>query len=419
MSYEIKQLDIKNFGCIGELNLKVQDGVFLVQVVGPNGSGKSTALKGIGMALSYAFVKRAFNIVEPVKKGEESGEIRVKIKSDDDEINIVRIFESGNKSQLIIVDSDGMPVKKPANFIEKLVNNAVFDMGSFINASPREQFKSVLRLVDFEKFIGKTYDELVLDRQEIYDKRTFVNRRIKDFGELGAEPPYAEAVSISNLNNLLSAAHKENARRMALSAEKQNLLEEVDRINEEIERLKRKKDEHLVKADDIATEIDSMGEPVNIDAIQCQLDDAETINNKARVYEVWHNESLQKANLQQESEKLTEDIKKHDESLKDACALADLGIDGLEFDFKEESLLFNGLPLSQEGDGQKLIVAASLAAKSNPDLKDIVIVAGAEMDDDKIRMLGELGKKWLRRFWVARWAKTELPESMIVEMKGD
>ncbi|VAH23969.1 unnamed protein product [Triticum turgidum subsp. durum] len=98
-------------------------------VVGPNGSGKSSLVCAIALALAAdpAILGRAASVRAFVKRGEESGHVRLSLRSEDQgrDIDITRKIDTNNKSEWLL-DGATVPKKDIIDVIKKFniqINN--------------------------------------------------------------------------------------------------------------------------------------------------------------------------------------------------------------------------------------------------------------------------------------------------------
>ncbi|KAF6986892.1 hypothetical protein CFC21_004594 [Triticum aestivum] len=98
-------------------------------VVGPNGSGKSSLVCAIALALAAdpAILGRAASVRAFVKRGEESGHVRLSLRSQDQgrDIGITRKIDTNNKSEWLL-DGATVPKKDIIDVIKKFniqINN--------------------------------------------------------------------------------------------------------------------------------------------------------------------------------------------------------------------------------------------------------------------------------------------------------
>lgn len=87
-----------------------------------------------------------------------------------------------------------------------------------------------------------------------------------------------------------------------------------------------------------------------------------------------------------------------DKAKLDAIAAAKLPIDGLGFG--DDAITLNGLPFEQASDAERLRASCAIAMASNPKLRVIRVRDGSLLDEDGMRLLGELADAHDCQVWV-------------------
>uniref|UniRef100_A0A0D9WKM4 Structural maintenance of chromosomes protein 5 n=1 Tax=Leersia perrieri TaxID=77586 RepID=A0A0D9WKM4_9ORYZ len=123
----IVEIELCNFMTYDHLTCR--PGPRLNLVVGPNGSGKSSLVCAIALALAAdpSILGRASNVGAFVKRGEESGHVKISLRGDtpDHKLCITRKIDTNNKSEWQL-DGTNVPKKEVVDLIKKFniqVNN--------------------------------------------------------------------------------------------------------------------------------------------------------------------------------------------------------------------------------------------------------------------------------------------------------
>jgi len=115
----------------------------IVEITGKNEAGKSTVLDSI----IYALCGKSEIDVEPLKQGENRGEIRLDLGK----YIVTRTFlESGNTNIKVELSEEEAEVKKPQSALDKLYVDITFDPFKFINADKKEQREMLLKLINLK-----------------------------------------------------------------------------------------------------------------------------------------------------------------------------------------------------------------------------------------------------------------------------
>ncbi|CAN4080585.1 unnamed protein product [Withania somnifera] len=127
MPGNITEIELHNFMTFS--NLTCKPGSRLNLVIGPNGSGKSSLVCAIALGLGGEpqLLGRASSIGAFVKRGEESGYIKISLRGEtkEDQLTIVRKIDTRNKSEWIF-NGKAVPKKNVTDIIQRFniqVNN--------------------------------------------------------------------------------------------------------------------------------------------------------------------------------------------------------------------------------------------------------------------------------------------------------
>ncbi|XP_055817901.1 structural maintenance of chromosomes protein 5 [Solanum dulcamara] len=127
MPGNITEIEVNNFMTFSKLTCK--PGSRLNLVIGPNGSGKSSLVCAIALGLGGEpqLLGRASSIGAFVKRGEESGYIKICLRGEtkEDQLTIVRKIDTRNKSEWIF-NGKSVPKKNVTDIIQRFniqVNN--------------------------------------------------------------------------------------------------------------------------------------------------------------------------------------------------------------------------------------------------------------------------------------------------------
>ncbi len=373
----------------------------MVMITGPNGAGKSSILDCIVMALCGG---REIPAV-PVKKGADKG----KIIMDVGEFTITRSFTKDN-SYLKIENKDGSNVTSPQKFLDKIVGNISFDPLDFLNNEKIKQRNILLTL------LGINVDEIDKREKEIREKRTIIGRDVERYRAIWQgtahypEITVTEEVSISSLSEKLQEALEGNA---TIEAEKQaneNLktlakkdLERIAEINIQIEKLteERKTLEIYVaerKEQYVATKTRlNSAVIVDTDSIQTEIAQVEQTNVsiRANIKKRETKEEFDAASLQYDL--YTEQITSISRERVNLLSNATMPVAGLSFD--DTGLLYNGIPLDQASDGEKLMVSLAISMALNPTMKVLRIKDGSLLDEKNRTIIRDMVKEKDYQLW--------------------
>lgn len=378
----------------------------LVVIGGRNGQGKSSVLDSIEMALGG---KRSAPS-KPVRTGEEEA----RIVCDLGDIIVRRTFSADGKTSLSVESKDGAIYNSPQTMLDKLVGRLSFDPLEFSRIDDGEQLDVLCQLVglDLAKFDAR--------RKEVFDERTAYNRGIKQLeGQLSGmvkhqDAPAAE-VSITALSAELKsaqAAEKKAAAAQQDLGRKESALKEcnveIDTTHADIARLQARLLEleasaAAAKHDVIAQRDlrDQLQSAVpDIEAIHTRMANAEATNRKVRANAEHAALTARIAKGREASAVFTEQITAIDGEKRAAIAGAAFPVPGLSLG--DACVTLNNLPFDQASSAEKLRVSVAIGLAMHPKLRVLLIRDGSLLDEEGLRLLGELAAAAKAQVWVER-----------------
>lgn len=358
----------------------------LVIVAGKNGQGKSSVLDSIAAALGGANSKTT---PKPIRDGEDRAEIVLETE----DLTVTRVFTPSG-SRLTLTSKDGAKYPKAQAKLDELVGNLSMDPLAFTLLDDKKQLAQLLDLVD----LPFNPDQLEAERKQVFDERTAVNRRVKEFesalaqfGELPAELPSAE-VSVAELlgeYRNLESAQQERARYMT------DLNESTYKV-EELERQLAAARKHLA---DVTEAIGYMSDyTADLEALRGKIDGAEETNRLVRKAQERGALSFQHEAAKGQANQLTAKLDQIAKTKADGLASAQFPVDGLGF--TEEGVTYQGVPFKQASSAEQIRVSMAMAIALNPKLKVIRIQDGPLLDSESLAMVEEVAKEHDFQIWV-------------------
>lgn len=383
----------------------------LVEIRGRNAQGKSSVLDAIWWALAGAGNIQA----DPIRKGQERAVVTLNLG----DLIVTRTFtkqDGGSfRTSITVENGDGARFPSPQRMLDDLLGSLTFDPLAFARMKPKEQFdalKGFVPGVDFANIEG-------LNRAD-FEKRTAVNRRAKELTaqaqaiaipeSLPTERVDEDAIiaEIGEVGNHNATIERRQEGREAAKREAESFRAAAEECRQRAADLRRQADESDAQAATNDTEAatreeklanaDPLPAPKDAAAIRARLDDAKRTN--ALIDQAARRTQLQdqaKA-AQAEAEALTANIAARDKAKLDAIAAAKLPIDGLGFG--EDAITLNGLPFEQASDAERLRASCAIAMASNPKLRVIRVRDGSLLDEDGMRLLGEMADQHDCQVWV-------------------
>ena len=164
----VKEVYIKNFKCLEEINLVLNGkSVF---VTGPNAAGKSSLIQAIWNAL-----QSGERPIKPIGNHDDTAEVIVVIGDDNKEYTItLKYTEKKPTGYLSIRTPDGAKYDEPATVIKQLVGLIDFDMGKFLAGKSGKDRIEALK-------VALKIDTNDLDKRYklAFEERSGINREIK------------------------------------------------------------------------------------------------------------------------------------------------------------------------------------------------------------------------------------------------
>jgi recombinational DNA repair ATPase RecF len=390
----------------------------MVVIGGKNGQGKSSLLDSIAYVLSGG---RSLPD-RPVREGEERAEIVATLDSDPPLV-IRRQIRANGKTTLTVSEKrpDGTEAKltSPQKVLDAMVGEMAFDPLAFTRMRPQEQIDLL------KKIVGVDLSELDEQIKELMEQRRDVNRdadRIKAAAESMPMHPDApaEKQSVSELLAQLDEIREHNRHEQVLEQQRRDaveafqesesevescesrireLAEQLRLAQEELVSLEKNRDERKVAMEAAADAYENF-ERKDEDAILAQVKDLEATNQKVA-------ENKARAEKMEEAachKKLADDLTDQIEALRkqrtEALNAAKWPVEGLGM--SDNGVTFNGLPFEQCSSAEQLRISTAIGLSQNPKLPVLLIRDGSLLDEDSLRMLGEIAEEHDAQVWVER-----------------
>lgn len=396
-------VEVKIENVKGVESLEIRPGAVTV-VSGENGCGKSSVLEGI------AAVFEGGHDPALIRHGAKRARIALAL---DDGTQISKTITKST-SNVEIIAPDGLPVKKPMEYLGRLAQGIAFDPIKFIIAKPKERAAFVMSAMpiritkeEVQAALDKAHlkgvtaqkdmslDELADFRNRLYDLRTDVNRRRVEAEKTSDSltrslPPEPEG---GNWENALLAAKaalgaRLEARNAALNESEAAYKARLVEINGEFERrlaelnLWRDEQKDAARAEDRkrAAEIAAEhGQPIeDAQAEVTRIEEQKAAADRA---------AGAREMLRQADKICSQATHEHDrlcwalENI-DALKLAkvkELPIEGLLVEGGE--LVYNGVPFDKVNTAQQIMLAVQLASLAIGDMGLMVLDRAESLDE--------------------------------------
>jgi hypothetical protein len=376
----------------------------MIMVTGANGAGKSSVLDCIVMALCGG---KSIPAV-PIKKGEDKGKIVIELEG----YQITRSFTK-ESSYLKIEGTDGAKISSPQAFLDKIVGNISFDPLDFLNNEKKKQRDILLSL------LGIDVDEIDKREKAARENRTIIGRdkdkaeavyksaatypEITATKELSVSDLSAKLTSAVNSNNDITIAQNANER---LKDSARVEIERIKSIDAEIAKLNEEKSTLTASVAAKKTQYTetkeklSKTEVIDISAIESQLSTLESTNEKIRANVNKKKYKAEFDDLAAQYSSATKEIESISKERATLLTSASMPVDGLSFD--DGGLLYNGVPLDQASDGEKLMVSLGISMALNPTLRVLRIKDGSLLDERNLEIIKNTVKDREFQIWIER-----------------
>lgn len=426
MTQDLKNLRItrlveEDFMRIRSIDIR-PGGECLVLIKGDNEQGKTSALTAIRSVLEG---KRA-DPDTPIRTGAENAAVQLTLSDDIAERLSAVVSWTPKGRYLTLRQIDGetrTKVSAAQSTLEQLVGALAYDPLKFMRQDPAEQLSMLMGA------IGKTtaYAEIQARRKSFYDKRTSLNRKIKEWKAHQAANPdpspdeELRPKSPDDVQAELAEAQKQNDKIDQYGRKLEGYKEETRRLHKkhldnmnEVDRLQNLIDG--IRADDTKLQEEIGQRHKNAAAYQEQLDGLERVPTENMV------ETIQQANkhnsLVEEQEKArglktmiaTEEktvadhtvaITNLDKEVRQLLNSSDIGkrVEGLAVN--EEGLItHNDLPISQASGMRQLELSCLIGMAANPAIRVMCIDEGDRLDPKSLEALKQIATDNNYQIWM-------------------
>lgn len=399
---KIVQLTASNVKRLSAVSIK-PDGSTVV-IGGRHGNGKSSVLD----CIVYAITGTKSLPPVPLRRGASKGHIDLDIG----DLKIRRTFtrkgEADYTTSLEVKRANGDKVASPQALLDSLCSSLAFDPLEFARLKPKAQLEALKSLVKLD------FADLDREREQLYQRRTDVNRRQSAKKSEWMALPIVDGVGDTevSLSDRLAAirqaeqTNKSNADAKKLLAAKESLVisksAEVKRLEEALASAKRDEQSAIELAETQRKAVAALPADVDTAPLQSALENAEAINKGVR-QNIHRKQLVAEAEaLSDESDELTRKIEAIDDSKSQAMRSAKFPVDGLGFG--ADGVLLNGLPLEQANTAAQIELSVAMGLALNPTLRVMLVRDGSSLfaDETGLGLIAALADKHDAQVWIER-----------------
>lgn len=382
----------------------------VIALSGANGSGKSSILD----AIRYALAGKGAIDPQPVRMGEENATVRLDLG----EVVITRTFEKDGKTEVEIRSASGAKFPSPQKMLEELMGKSalIFDQTAFERMTPKQQLEELQKVVSLPVTISVLRREI----SEAYDRRTDVNRQVRDLeGKVRAltvriptgyspdSPEFAQIETkpilarLEQLGALEREAQAELSRRERLEREAELQADAARKRREDAARMIAEAEELERLAAEGHAAVAALGpipRPPDASEIRAELERAQKRNDE--LFEIFNRHELEQTLKEKaaQAEQLTAAIEGAEEEVRQQVAALKMPVEGLGFG--DDGILLHGLPLEQASAAERLRVALGLTMAANPRLRIVLIKDGSLLDPKSRELVAQMAAERQYQVWV-------------------
>lgn len=371
----------------------------LVQITGKNGQGKTSVLDCIWWALAGATHIQSV----PIRKGATEARIRLDLG----EIVVTRTFtenkEGDGTSKIQVENAEGAKFPSPQKMLDDLLGNLTFDPLAFARMAPKEQLSALRGFVP-----GVDFEAIEAANKADYDLRRECSRKAKEYeaaaqnvaSQMGlpvsAELSVAPEVSESEFVKRIADAARHNKEIDHDRATREGMALSIDTLKKEIARHQK----NLADMETIYANLPPLDVAEDIRALELEFDEIRVLNKKSLATAKVVDLMKQVKECVARADQLTAQMDKRKADAADAVRSAALPVDGISF--TDEAVLLNGVPFDQASDAEQLRASVAVAMALNPKLKVIRVRDGSLLDEDSMKLLGQMAEEKDYQVWVER-----------------
>ena len=393
---------VENYKKIKHLHVLLVPGC--TEIGGPNGAGKSSGLD----AVSNLFGGKKLTPSEPVREGEEGYDLHMKLNELGLALSRTGVLqEDGSLKEEFVVTllegvAAGQAQPRPKEMMDKLLGSHSMVL------KPLIEMKNADRIALLQRCAGLDFTEMDARRDEIYSRRTEVNRETDSLkSRYEAMPFYADAptlmVSVADLMAELEEQSEHNASNYRARRDHGDKVNELEAIEHERDRLLAQAATAQEAADkaiktteqaqktckESSDEIDKQT-TYDLDLLNAQIEGAEEVNDQIKANANRDDVASNLVTSKDEGVKLTGKLREIDDEKKKL--LADAKIPG-GLSWEDGVVIMKNKPLEQASQVEQMDADIAISIAQNPKVPIILVNQGSLYDRVHRGKLDKVAKK--------------------------
>lgn len=380
-----------------------------VVVRGNNAQGKTSLLDAIQLALGG----KSLQPPKVIREGEEKAEIVVELSNG---LVVRRHWTANDRPYLSVTSKDGGKLASPQAILDKLTGALSFDPLAFLSQKPADQ------LATLKKLVGVDTSALDAEHARLFADRTVVNREVDTLrAQVAGMPPIEAPEKEESIASLLAERQTLEAQRRANEARRAktaNLRRHANQMAEGVAMQRgtidglrmqlREAEERLAGLQDLA-DLENKAAS-NAEAADFELVDPDLSGIDARMASLEATNAAVRAKAARDqviAKGLAAKAKADDlsarltaiaEQREQLVSSARFPVEGLGFG--EGGITFQGLPIEQASQAERLRVSLAMGLALNPKLKVITLRDASLLDEKSLALVEQMAADAGAQVWL-------------------
>lgn len=385
---KIIELRTENIKRIKAIQIRPKDNTVIIS--GKNDQGKSSVIESIWLALDIATIKN--DIPQPIRNGQNKSKVIINLG----DIQVTRTWTQ--KGTYLKISPNSL-VKKfggSQSLLDSWKGKLSFDPMEFSRKTEKEQRDILLRLVSLDINL----DEWKEQYQDIYDKRTEENRRLKELQIKINDIPInllpkntpVEEIDLEILTSEFTEGERVSNAQLKDFEILKNWTQELDVAEQKVIRCKNAI--QTIKGQILSHK------KIDIIELKEKMLRSNEINKNVRTLRAHTKMKDEQTFYENNLMVLNDNLNNMEIAKANAIKKASFPITGLSF--SDEGVTFDNLPISQASTSQKIKISMSIAMALNPKLRVILIKDGDKLDKDNFALIQDIVKDKDYQLWIEK-----------------